>query len=260
MSVLDVNAYIGPYPFRAVPHPDPDALVRVMDREEIAEAWVGSLPAPWHRDPSAANEDLFQQLAPHAGRLRAVPAVRPDWPNWNGALRSYLDRGIPAVRAYPAQWGLGAGDARLTGLAAACAEGGVALVLTVRFEDLRQRHPLDTAGDLQPATVRELARAGTGARIVVTAAGRDFIEEVHWGLTPNERALTWWDISWIWGPPEDHLAHLCRTVGKDRLVYGTAWPLRLAQTPRANSALLPDELRALAWGDPRPPEAHSRSR
>jgi hypothetical protein len=32
-------------------------------------------------------------------------------------------------------------------------------------------------------------------------------------------------------------------------VYGTAWPLRLAQTPRANLALLPDELRGLRLAD-----------
>jgi hypothetical protein len=124
------------------------------------------------------------------------------------------------------------------------------LLLTVRFEDLRQRHALDVAGDLSAASVRELARADTGARIVVTAASRDMIEEVHWGLTPNERANVWWDISWLWGPPEDHLAHLLRTIGSERFVFGTGWPLRLAQTPRANLALLPDELRTLQLGDP----------
>jgi hypothetical protein len=66
---------------------------------------------------------------------------------------------------------------------------------------------------------------------------------VHWGLTPEERSRLWWDISWIWGPPEDDLAHLLRTIGADRFVYGSAWPLRLEQTPRANLELLPDELR-----------------
>lgn len=252
MSVaVDVNAYVGGYPFRAVPHPDPEALVRVMDREEIAEAWVGSLPAVWHRDPTHADEQLIKQLAPHTKRLRSVPTIRPDWPGWGDALKNHRDRGAPAARVYPVHCGLGAGDQRLSELAAVCAEQGMSLILTVRFEDLRQRHALDVAGDLPAATVRELARSGTGARIIVTAAGRDMIEEVHWGLTPNEQSLVWWDLSWIWGPPEDHLAQLFATIGSDRFVYGTAWPLRLAQTPRANLALLPDELRARRLADPR---------
>lgn len=246
----DVNAYIGEYPYRAVPHPEADALVRVMDREGIAQAWVGSLPAVWHRDPSHANEDLMAKLAPHAARLRAIPTVRPDWPRWRDALRRYADHKAPAIRAYPVHWGLGPDDPRLIELAAQCAGQGVALILTVRFEDLRQRHPLDVATDLSAASVREIARADTGSRLIVTAASRDMIEEVHWGLTPNERAKLWWDISCLWGPPEDHLAHLLRTIGSERFVYGTGWPLRLAQTPRANLALLPDELRSLQLSDP----------
>lgn len=247
---VDVNAFVGEYPFRSLPHPEPHALVRVMDREEISAAWVASLPAVWHRDPTAANDALVSRLAPFASRLHAVPTIRPDWPQWRDALRRWADRKAPAIRAYPPQCGLGPDDERLTELAAECAGSGMALVLTVRFEDLRQRHALDVAGDLSAAAVRELARADTGARIVVTAASRDMIEEVHWGLTPNERAMVWWDFSWIWGPPEDHLAHLLRTLGSERFVYGTGWPLRLAQTPRANLALLPDELRSLQLGDP----------
>lgn len=250
-GAVDVNAFIGQYPFRHVPHPDPDALVRVMDREGVAHAWVGSLPAAWLRDPTHANEELLRSLAPHRARLSPLPVVRPDWPDWRAELHRARDAMAPGVRAYPTHWQFAAGDARLVELAVACAEQGMAIVLTTRFEDLRQRHPFDSAGDLSAAAVRELARAGTNARIVVTAASRDFIEEVHWGLTPNEQKLLWWDISWVWGPPEDHLAHLFRTIGSERFVYGTAWPLRLAQTPRANLALLPDELSDQRLTDPR---------
>lgn len=136
-------------------------------------------------------------------------------------------------------------------LAVACGELGLVLLLTTRFEDARQRHWMDTAGDLSGAAVRTLVRASERVHIVVCAAGRALIEEVHWGLTPAERAQVWWDISWVWGPPEDDLAHLVRTCGAERFVYGSAWPLRLTQTPRANLALLPDDVRAsgLATGD-----------
>jgi len=72
---------------------------------------------------------------------------------------------------------------------------------------------------------------------------------VHWGLTPAEQQRVFWDISWIWGPPEDHLAKLFRTVGAERFVFGTHWPLRLAQTPRANFDLLPDDVRSIALAD-----------
>jgi len=246
--MIDVNTFVGHYPFRHVPHPTPDALLRVLDREHIDAAWVGHLPSIFYRDPTLGNAELFAMLQPFSERLKAVPAIRPDWPRWEASLRDAKAAGAVAVRVYPPQWGLGPHDPRLREFVAASGELGLPVVLTVRFEDLRQRHPHDVAGDLSAASIRSLARAGDGVRLVVTAAGREMIEEVHWGLTPDEQRRVSWDISWIWGPPEDHLAKLFRTIGADRFVFGSQWPLRLVQTPRANLDLLPDDQRPASLG------------
>jgi len=248
--MIDVNALIGTYPFRYVPHPSPDVLVRVLERENLDSAWVGHLPSAFYRDPTPGNTVLYTALALHADKLRPVPTIRPDWPHWERSLEAAVAAGAPAVRAYPAQWQLGPDDQRMKALALACGEQKLALMLTVRFEDLRQRHPLDVAGDLQPSAVRAVARAGADVRIIVTAAGKEFIEEVHWGLTPAEQQRVFWDFSWVWGPPEDHLAKLFRTIGSSRFVYGTQWPLRLAQNSAANIDLLPKELARARLADP----------
>jgi len=242
---IDVNTFIGSYPFRHLPHPEPGVLVQVLAREGVERAWVGHLPSAFYRDPTPGNEALADALAPHGARLLPVPTIRPDWPGWEGALRAAADAGAAAVRAYPPQWGMGPHDGSMRRLTSAVGEAGLPLLLTVRFEDGRQRHPHDVAGELSGAAVRDLARSDARARIIVTAAGRALIEEVHWGLTPEERARVWWDISWIWGPPEEHLAHLLRAIGPERFLYGSGWPLRLSQTPRANLELLPDDVRAL---------------
>ena len=247
---IDLGAFIGSYPYRYLPHPEPEVLLRVLERDGLRGAWVGHLTSAFYRDPTPGNAQLLSQLQPHAALLRPVPAVRPDWPRWQHALRDAHNAGAPAVRAYPPQWGLGPHDAAMRDLALAAGELGMALLLTVRFEDMRQRHPLDVAGDLSAAAIRALARAGKDVRLVVSAAGREMIEEVHWGLTAEEQRRVFWDISWIWGPPEDHLAKLLRTIGASRFVYGTQWPLRLTQNPRANLDLLPPEHAAAMLGDP----------
>ena len=241
--MIDVAAYIGPYPFRELPHPDPAVLVRVVQREGLSGAWVGYLPSPWQRDPAPGNEALFHALASHP-TLRAAPVVRPDWPEWRATLAQSVSRGAAAIRAYPMHWGMGPHSLAMHELAIACAEARIPLVLTVRFEDLRQRSALDTAGDLTAAHVRALARLDVPLELVITGAGREMLEETHWGLTPAEQRRVHWDFAWIWGPPEDHLAHLFSTIGAERFVYGTHWPLRLTQNSRANLDLLPEELRA----------------
>ena len=247
--MIDVNALIGPYPFRFLPHPDPEVLVRVLEREGLDGAWVGHLPSAFYRDPTAGNAQLYTALQ-QFGALRPVPTIRPDWPAIHRALETARDAGAPAVRVYPQLWQLGPDDARLADFAIACAELRLAVLLTVRFEDLRQRHSMDVAGDLPAATVRALARSGSGVRLVVTAAGNDLIEEVHWGLTPEEQRRVVFDFSWVWGPPEDHLAKLFRAIGSERFVFGTQWPLRLTQNPRANLELLPDDLARVPLADP----------
>ncbi len=91
-------------------------------------------------------------------------------------------------------------------------------------------------------------RSDPGARLVITHADRPFIEEVHFGSTPEEAARLWWDISWIWGPPEDHLEAVLGTVGPARFVFGTGQPLRIPELSVAKLDLLdlpPDQRTAI---------------
>jgi hypothetical protein len=83
-----------------------------------------------------------------------------------------------------------------------------------------------------------LLRSHPGVRLLVTHADRGFVEEVHFGSTRLESARLWWDICWLWGPPEDHLATLLGTVGLERFVFGTGQPLRLPETSLAKLDLL----------------------
>ena len=234
----DVSAWIGPHPFRELPHPDAAVLVRVLERENIARAWVGALPSAWHRDPSPSNSWLYEQLAAHVGVLLPSPTVRPDWPDWERTLTDAADRGAPSVRIYPMQLGVGSAAPLLTNLATAAGECGLVVQLTVRFEDLRQRHPLDGASDLTAAHIRTVVRGDSRVRVIVSGAGRDLIEETHWSLTPDEQRRCFWDWAWVWGPPEDHFAHLVETIGADRFVFGGFWPLRLIQAPVATFSML----------------------
>ena len=110
--------------------------------------------------------------------------------------------------------------------------------MAVRLEDGRQRHPNDRAGELPAAAVRALIRSDQDVRLLITHADRGFIEEVHFGSTPDEAARIWWDISWIWGPPEDHFETLVETLGVERFVFGTGQPLRIPENAVAKLDLL----------------------
>jgi uncharacterized protein len=234
---IDVNSFLGAYPFRRVPGTSPDALLRALDRLAIDQAWVSHLPSVFWRDPGAGNPWLYE-AAQKYDRLRPVPAVHPGLPGWEQLVTEAGTAGVPAVRCDPTYYGLDPIGPEMRALAVACARAGVPLLLAVRLEDSRQRHPNDRATELPPWAVRGLVRSDPTLRLIVTHAERGFIEEVHFGSTPEESARIWWDICWIWGPPEDHLQTLLRTVGVERFLFGTGQPLRLPETSVAKLDLM----------------------
>jgi predicted TIM-barrel fold metal-dependent hydrolase len=238
MHLLDHNALIGRYPFRALPDPTPERLLDDMDRLGIDSAWVGHVPGAWYRDTPGGNDELFGELDDHRERLFPIPTINPGWPGWEVELEHAQSESCPGVRVYPAHHGFGTAGPAMAELAAACAEASLALVLTMRIEDGRQRSRLDTAPDLLGADVRQTIRSHPDVQLLVTNADRAIVEEVHWGSTPQESSRIRWDISWIWGAPEDHLLHLYRTIGAERFVFGTHFPFRLPENAIAKLELL----------------------
>ena len=233
----DCNAFLGAYPWRKVPGTSPDALLQALDRTGIDVAWVTHLPSLFWRDPTEGNAWLYE-TARKQKRFKPVPTVHPALSGWEQMLADAANAGAPAVRCDPLYLGLEPAGGEMRVLAAASAAARLPLLVAVRLEDGRQRHPHDKVAELPAAAVRALIRSDPEVRLIVTHADRAFIEEVHFGSTPEEARRIWWDICWIWGPPEDHLGTLLDTIGSERFVFGTGQPLRLPETSVAKLDLL----------------------
>jgi predicted TIM-barrel fold metal-dependent hydrolase len=234
---IDVNASLGSYPWRRVPGTSAEALREAMDRVGIDRAWVFHLPGIAWRDPMEGNAWLLDCCA-RQPRFTPVPSIHPGLPGWSDELARMAASGVRVVRSDPTWYGIAAAGAEMRALVRETGQLGMALMMAVRFEDGRQRHPLDRAEEFPAAAVRALIREHGDARLIVTHADRTFIEEVHFGSTPGEAGRIWWDVSWVWGPPEDHLETLLETMGPSRFLLGSGQPLRLPETPLARLDLL----------------------
>ena len=237
MTCIDVNAFLGSYPFRDLGEWNAGILLQEMERLGITASWISWLPAVFWRDPAAGNAHLYLACRDEP-RLRPVPAVHPGLPGWREVVREAVALHVPCLRCDPLCYGLSTSSAEVTALLAASAEHGLPLMMAVRLEDVRQRHPNDSTSELSPAMVRTMIRSHPQARLIITHADREFIEQVHFGATPEEATRILWDISWIWGPPEDHLETLLETVGITRFTFGTGTPLRLPEASVAKLDLL----------------------
>ena len=180
---------------------------------------------------------MLYRVAESQPALRPVPAVHPGLANWEALLAEAVTR-APAVRIDPTFLGVNPLGAEMGAVVSRAGELGVPIMMAVKLEDGRQRHPHDRIPDLSPAEVRGLLRVDSKVRLIVTHADRDFIEQVHFGSTPAESARVLWDICWLWGPPMDDIDHLVATIGATRFCFGTGMPLRIPESSVAKLELL----------------------
>jgi predicted TIM-barrel fold metal-dependent hydrolase len=244
---IDVNSFLGSYPYRRVPGTSPEALLRAMDRVGVDLAWVSHLPGIFWRDPAEGNPWLYDTVRRYE-RFRPVPAIHPGVSGWKAVIGEARKAGAPSVRCDPTYYGIDPSGSSMQDLARACSAEDMPILMAVRLEDARQRHPNDRAAELPPWSVRQLVRTDPNVRLIITHADRPFIEEVHFGSTPEESRRIWWDICWIWGPPEEHLETLLRTIGPERFLFGTGQPLRIPENSKAKLDLLdltPDQRRMI---------------
>ena len=159
---IDCNAFLGAYPWRKVPGTSPEALRHALDRTKIDAAWITHLPSLFWRDPSEGNAWLYE-TARAEPRFKAVPTIHPGLALWEQALAGAVSARAPAVRCDPTYLGLEPAGGEMRVLAAACGTARMPLLLAVRLEDGRQRHPNDRAAEL-PAAASGGTSAGSGVR------------------------------------------------------------------------------------------------
>lgn len=158
--IIDVNAYIGHYPFRKVSATNAVGLLALMDAAGIDKAVVSSLHAVFYRDAHRGNEELHEETRKHADRFVTVATVNPKYVGWRADLAQAVERwNMKAVTLVPEHHGYRLNDEHGQAALEQIAEYNLPLVLTQRFEDRRQRHHWDVAEDLSIKSVIDAARS-----------------------------------------------------------------------------------------------------
>lgn len=167
--IIDVNAYLGHYPFRRLRYTSAAQMVEHMDSCGIDVAVVTSLHAAFYRDADQGNQELFDEIRPFSRRLVPVATVNPKYVGWKRDLERAVERGsAKAVTLLPAYHGYRLTDDHGQAALQQIGQYDLPLVLTQRLEDRRQRHPWDAAEDLTVAELSEVAVAHPALRFVLS--------------------------------------------------------------------------------------------
>jgi predicted TIM-barrel fold metal-dependent hydrolase len=167
--IIDVNAYIGHYPFRQLRARSAVQLIELMDASGIDRAVVSSLHAVFYRDGHRGNQELHAETKAHGSRFVRVATVNPKYVGWRRDLDEAVERwNMQAVTLVPAHHGYRLTDDLGHSALDRIAERGLPVVLTQRFEDRRQRHHWDVAEDLEIKTLIEVAKAHPSLKFLLS--------------------------------------------------------------------------------------------
>lgn len=226
--IVDANAWLGHYPFRPVPNNTPEGLLRVMDKHGIGRAVVSSLHAVFYRDAHSGNEELARWVAPYRDRLVPCATLNPAYPGWERDLRQCCEQwDMRGVRLLPQHHRYALTGPECLELVQAASGRGLHLAIPVRLEDRRQRHWMDTSGEVSLAEIAALACACPEAEILVLEALG--VENSPFVRDPSlAGARVCFEFSRMATVLQASIPKLLEALGPGRLVFGTGMPLKYA--------------------------------
>ena len=125
--LIDINAWLGSFPFRSLRDNTPETLIARMDRSGIDKAAVSQIEAVFHRNPQPANEKLAESVAPFGDRFVTMATINPTIPNWRDDLAMCHETlGMRGVRLFPQYQGYEVAGPETRAVLEACAERGLA--------------------------------------------------------------------------------------------------------------------------------------
>ncbi len=159
--IIDMNTYLGHWPFRRLRHNTAAALVELMNEKGIDHACVSSASAIFYKNSQAGNEELAEDIEPHRDRLIPFAVINPTYADWQHDLDVCVnDFGVKGLRLYPNYHNYALSDACCHELIRLATERELIVSIPIRQIDQRQRHWLIEIPDVALADIAAQAFRG----------------------------------------------------------------------------------------------------
>ncbi len=218
--LLDINTWVGRWPFRQLRDASVSGLLKRMDKHGIERAVVGSLTGVLYRNAHPANEELSRLVRRHLDRLVPFALVNPLDPSWKQDLRRCADDlGFLGIRLVPQYHEYQLTDPAALEVVDHVAERGWCIQVPQRIEDRRTRHPWDMARDIAPSEFEQALVARPKVNwMFLNTLGLD-------GSRMPKKSHFVVDISRMASVLQRNMQTFLDSAGSDRLAFGTgmAW-------------------------------------
>lgn len=144
--LIDINAYVGNWPFKQLKYNTCEALLNRMDKFGVDQSVVTNLNGIFYKNTQSANHELYQEIQNQKNakdRLIPFAVINPNYPGWKNDLAKSLDMGMRGIKLYPQYHDYQLTDPSCIELVQLARNHDLVVGLTIRMVDSRQKSWMD---------------------------------------------------------------------------------------------------------------------
>jgi predicted TIM-barrel fold metal-dependent hydrolase len=225
--LVDINTYIGHWPFRQPKYNTCDARVERMNRFGVDMAVVSSLNGIFYKNPHSANEELYDEIRScknFQDRLIPFAVINPIYGAWKSHFNVSTEQlGMRGIRLYPQYHGYPLTDPACIELVKRARDRNLPVALSLRMVDSRPSSwmDLDSKGEWALRDVVPLVEEVPDAKFLILNVANSM------QLSPEETALlrsanVLMDTS---GRNIIQLGKLIQLYGEEKFAFGSHAPI-----------------------------------
>lgn len=227
--LIDINTYIGHWPFRQVKNSDPAGLIKIMDEKGIDISVVTSINSVFYKDAQQGNEELMEEIAPYGSRFIPFAIINPAYTGWKKDFINCIENyGMKGLELYPYYHRYSLTDDSAVELMNIAAEKKVPVHLPCCIVNLRQRHWMDTDENLLVEEVEKVVSMCPKTDFIITNGPVYYISKRLKDTAENRSGRIYYDFSRadVFGPG---FKNFVESAGINRIVFGSVAPLQYVE-------------------------------
>lgn len=230
--LIDINAYVGHWPFMQFKYNTCDELGPRMDRFGTDVSVISSLNGIFYKNTQSANQELYDGIKSskrYKDRFIPFAVINPIYAGWRHDMETSINKlGMKGIRLYPKYHDYEMTDPSLIELVKRARDMGMPVSFAYRVVDSRQRSWMDidlvaytpkpewSLKDIMPI-IREVPDA---KYVILNVCNGMNLEAADAALFKKADVLM--DTS---GRTLTDLGTLLKTQGKERFAFGTHSPI-----------------------------------
>jgi uncharacterized protein len=223
--LLDVNAYVGHWPFKRLKYNTCASLLERMNKFGVDVSVISNLNGVFYKNTQSSNEELYEELKSDrkfADRFIPFAVINPIYAGWRDDLKTCCDKmGMKGIRLHPLYHDYEVSDPSLLELVKYARDRGLVVAFSLRMVDSRQRSWMDLSKEWELKDIVPIMKAVPGAKFfILNLANSLKLKDEESDCLKKANVL--FDTS---GREIKKLHELLAQFGKDKFAFGTHSPI-----------------------------------